>query len=125
MAAAVGPVAGDQRLPRERRVRRRSEYLAIQGQGRRLMGAHYILMARPAPKPGDPPRFGITVSRKVGGAVSRNLVKRWVRECCRRMQRDFPRGLDLVVVARPSAATAGYEPTARDLASLARRLRGR
>jgi ribonuclease P protein component len=123
--ARRGAVAGGERLPRARRVRKRSEYLAIQGAGRRVVGAHYIVMARAAAGADAEPRFGITVSRKVGGAVSRNRVKRWVRESCRRIQRDFPCGLDLVVVARPSAATAGYEPTARELASLARRLRGR
>jgi RNase P protein component len=39
------------------------------------------------------------------------------------MQYDVPPGLDLVIVARPSAASAGYEPTALELANLARRLR--
>jgi ribonuclease P protein component len=90
------------------------------------------LFARPTPvlAPSDdhrlvPTRFGATVSRKVGGAVLRNRVKRWIRESCRRMQDQFPPGVDVVVVARPSAASAGYEPTARELATLARRLRGR
>ena len=34
--------------------------------------------------------MGITVSRKVGGAVVRNRVKRWIRECYRRQRTDFP-----------------------------------
>jgi ribonuclease P protein component len=114
----------DERLPRGRRVRKRTEYLAIQGQGRRLVGTHYMLFAR-AGGTAAAARFGVTVSRKVGDAVTRNLVKRWVRESCRRMKAEFPDGLDVVVVARPSAARAGYEPTARELATLARRLRGR
>jgi ribonuclease P protein component len=82
-----------------------------------------MLFARPSTTAAAT-RFGVTVSRKVGGAVVRNKVKRWVRETCRRMQRDVPEGLDLVIVARPSAATAGYEPTVLELANLARRLRG-
>jgi ribonuclease P protein component len=115
---------GGEGLPRARRVRKRAEYLAIQGGGRRLVGDHYMLFARPAEGEPAPARLGVTVSRKVGGAVSRNKVKRWVRETCRRMQGDLPAGMDLVVVARPSAARSGYGPTATELANLARRLRG-
>jgi len=115
----------DQRLPRRGRVRKRVDYLAIQGEGRRLAGMHYLLFARPRPDGQPEARFGVTVSRKVGGAVVRNKVKRWVRESCRRMRDDLPAGVDLVFVARPSAAGAGYGPTARELATLARRLRGR
>ena len=111
-------------LPRARRVRKRADYLAIQGAGRRFSGDHYMLFARRAEGEPGPARLGVTVSRKVGGAVLRNKVKRWVRESCRRMQRDLPTGMDLVVVARPSAARSGYGPTAAELANLARRLRG-
>jgi ribonuclease P protein component len=82
-----------------------------------------MLFARPSENAALTTRFGVTVSRKVGNAVVRNKVKRWVRETCRRMQDDVPAGLDLVIVARPSAASAGYEPTARELANLARRMR--
>lgn len=121
-SAGAGPT-GRQTFPRVRRVRKRPEYLAIQGGGRRLSGDHYMLFARRADDPARGARWGVTVSRKVGGAVLRNKVKRWVRETCRRMQADLPTGLDLVIVARPSAARSGYEPTAAELANLARRLR--
>jgi ribonuclease P protein component len=121
----VGPAGGGQGqgLPRARRVRKRPEYLEIQGAGRRFVGDHYMLFARRASEPARPARFGFTVSRKVGGAVLRNKVKRWLRESCRRMKAEFPDGLDLVIVARPSAAGAGYGPTASELANLARRIR--
>jgi ribonuclease P protein component len=115
---------GAERLPRSRRVRKRSHYLSVQAQGRRVSGANYLLLALARPDGQPVPRLGITVSRKVGGAVQRNKVKRWIKESCRRMPDGLPAGLDLVVVARPSAARAGYGPTARELATLARRLRG-
>jgi ribonuclease P protein component len=105
-------------------VTRRSEYLAIQTRGQRFASDHYLLFVLPR-EGGAGPRFGITVSRKVGNAVVRNQVKRWVRESCRRMVADFPPNRDLVIVARPSAAGCGLAPTGRELASLARRLRGK
>jgi ribonuclease P protein component len=110
-------------FPRARRVRKRTEYLAVQGRGRRFVGTHYMLFALPRTQAAGGPRFGFTVSRKVGGAVLRNKVKRWLRESCRHMQAAFPEDGDFVIVARPSAARAGYAPTASELASLARRLR--
>lgn len=125
MVAGGGAGRGAERLPRARRVRKRGEYLLVQGQGRRYAGVHYMLFARPAADAATPARIGVTVSRKVGGAVVRNRVKRWVRESCRRMQQRLPSGFDLVVVARPSAARAGYGPTSQELATLARRLPAR
>ena len=52
-------------------------------------------------------RFGLTVSRRVGGSVIRNRVKRWLRESIRR-QRQGLTGMDVVLIARTGAAAAGY-----------------
>ena len=46
-------------------------------------------------------RLGLSVGRKVGNAVVRNLVKRLLREAFRLHQRELPTGLDLVVNVRP------------------------
>jgi ribonuclease P protein component len=106
-----------ERLPRAARVRRRTDYLTIQNQGRRVGGTHLMIFARAGSG-----RIGITVSRKVGGAVVRNRVKRWIRECYRRRRTDFPGQVDFVVVARPAAAAAGHGGICRELSALARRI---
>jgi ribonuclease P protein component len=60
-------------------------------------------------------RIGITVSRRVSPrAVTRNRIKRQIRESFRLHQVNFP-GLDIVVVARTSAATAANHVLARSL----------
>jgi len=54
-------------------------------------------------------RIGISVSKKVGNSVVRHRVTRLVRESYRLHEAVFNSGLDIVIVARQSAASVGYE----------------
>ena len=64
-------------------------------------------------------RLGISVSKKVGNSVVRHRVVRLVRESYRLNEEKFNSGLDMVVVARSSAATIGYEAAESALLHLA------
>lgn len=65
-------------------------------------------------------QVGFSVSKKVGNAVTRNLVKRRLRECFRPYLGDVKTGL-YVIVARPPAAEATFQSLRRDVRYLLRK----
>lgn len=73
-------------------------------------------MLAPRAEPGS--RAGLAVSRKVGNAVVRNRVKRWLREAIRALADRMPPHRDLVLIALPAAAFAGLRPLTDELDSL-------
>ncbi len=82
-------------FPSGRRLRKRRDYLRVQS-GRKVYGSHFILMVDDGFG-----RVGITVSKKLGGAVVRNGLKRKMKEVMRKIV--VPPQKDLVVVAKRSA----------------------
>lgn len=54
-------------------------------------------------------RLGITVGKKIGGAVVRNRVKRLIKESYRLMEEDLSSGYDIVIVARSNSAGKSYD----------------
>jgi ribonuclease P protein component len=117
------------RFPRARRIRKRREYLRVQGAGRRVSGKlfqFFVLKRDDFQGPGLAvgPRFGITVTRKVGNAVIRNRIKRIVREGCRHLGHQFAPGTDVVVLARTGAERLPAAAFRAELSELARRLGG-
>lgn len=90
------PPAGGRRLSRS------AEFERVYRQGRSIANRHLVLYTFPNPSTGRP-RLGLSVSRKVGGAVERNRVKRLLREAWARAEDELVAGQDVVVVARPQA----------------------
>jgi ribonuclease P protein component len=85
-----------------RRLSRSAEFERVYRQGRATANRHLVLYTFPNPSTLRP-RLGLSVSRKVGGAVERNRVKRLLREAFARTEHELRTGQDVVVVARPPA----------------------
>ncbi|MCR4695572.1 MAG: ribonuclease P protein component [Pseudobutyrivibrio sp.] len=71
----------------------------------------------------DQNRIGISVSKKVGNSVVRHHVTRLIRESYRLSEEMFNSGLDIVVVARESTASASFEEINKSLLHLANLLK--
>jgi ribonuclease P protein component len=107
-------------FPKTARLRRRAEFLRVQGTGRKLHTDSFLVFVLPRSESG-PTRMGVTVSRKIGGAVRRNRVKRLVREAFRRYRLLFPTGLDLVFIAKKSAVDVDYDQVVQEIERLCRK----
>ena len=91
--------------PRTGRMRlsRSADFDRVFRQGRSHAGRELVLYVFPRGEAEDEPRLGLSVSRKVGGAVERNRVKRLLREAFAAEGERLPPGTDAVVVARHEA----------------------
>ena len=92
------------RGPKRRRLSRSAEFERVYRQGRSKGNRYLVLYAFPREEDGDGgPRLGLSVGRRVGGAVDRTRVKRVLREAFWEQALRLPAGSDYVLVARPDA----------------------
>ncbi len=102
------------------RLRRSADIAKVRASGRSLRGVGFA--ARALPNDGADVRIAVTAPKMLGRAVARNRMRRRVREAFRLALRSarIDHGVDIVVVARPEAATAEFRDLQEDAASALR-----
>jgi ribonuclease P protein component len=84
------------------RLLKRSEFLRLSKGGQRIHTRHFIAFLSPGLH--DQTRLGVTVSKRVGHAVTRNRIKRWTREYFRLNRHKVRGAWDINIVAKKEAA---------------------
>ena len=87
------------------RIRRSIEYRTLSKTGRRHYSDNFIILSQE--NQASRSRLGITVSKKVGKAVTRNRIKRIIREHFRLSRRLLPGRFDINIIARQSSGRIG------------------
>lgn len=109
---AVGPVSARNTYPPTARLRKRSEFLRLKDSAQKFASRGILVVWRANNLAHA--RLGVTVSKKIGCAVTRNRVKRFVRETFRNNWLLLP-AVDLNVIARSEAATMDFHDLKQEL----------
>lgn len=107
------------RLPKSRHIRRGADFERVYAQRQRAGDGHLLIFGTRNDL--GQTRFGLSVSKKHGGAVRRSRLKRLLREAFRLSQHDLPEGLDLILIPRQNSG-AGLEEYRASLVHLSRKL---
>jgi ribonuclease P protein component len=97
---------GRERFPKSARLRKRPQFLRLSRSGKKIHTPNFVVICET--NGCGETRLGITVSGKVGNAVVRNRIKRFVREVFRRRRYELAQGLDILVIAKKSATGVSF-----------------
>ena len=105
-----------QTFTNEDRLRKRPEFVHLSKIGRRVQNAYFIILF--APGQHQRSRLGVTVTKRVGKAVTRNRIKRLFREFYRLNKDDVKDKLDINIIAKKEATGLTSAETFIELESL-------
>ena len=98
------------------RILKRREFLELSKYGRRIQNEHFIAYFSPGQC--NRSRLGVTVTKKVGKAVTRNKIKRFVREFFRLNRHCLSGQWDINIIAKRQSAGISSEKAYRSLQNI-------
>ena len=108
---SLPPSGEDLRFPRRERLRTDREYREVVRKGERVQTPHFTVYRDF--RAGEGRKVGVSVGKRVGKAVTRNRVKRLLREFYRLNKALFPPGTRTAIVARKARGEAGQDGSGR------------
>jgi ribonuclease P protein component len=108
-------------LAKANRVTRGSDYRAIVRRGKKYVGSHTVTYIASDPARGEDVRFGFIVSKRVGKATRRNLVRRRLKAACYELIEATRPGSDVVVRALPGSDEAPWATLLEEISRAVRK----
>lgn len=94
-------------LKKEHRVKKNKEFQEAFKKGKSFANRQFVVYS--LEKPGQEHfRIGLSVSKKIGNAVTRNQIKRYIRQAFHEMENDLHNQFDYIIIARKPVAEMGF-----------------
>jgi ribonuclease P protein component len=107
-------------LHHSHRLRKNEEFQVVFQKGKSCANKHFVVYAMP--REGQAPfRIGISISKKIGNAIIRNRVKRYIRESVMSLEDKILAGVDLVLIVRQGIDQLPLETLRNSLAHVLKR----
>ncbi|WP_139364959.1 ribonuclease P protein component [Sutcliffiella halmapala] len=108
-------------MRKEQRIKKNKEFQHVFQGGKSMANRQFVIYA--LEKKEQPQfRIGLSVSKKIGNAVTRNRIKRLVRQAFLEMKEQLPGYVDIVVIARKPTAEMTYEEVEKSLHHVIRKI---
>ncbi|MEP6685392.1 MAG: ribonuclease P protein component [Verrucomicrobiota bacterium] len=117
---SAAPVHPGVSFGKSKRLIRSADFARVRTEGRTIRG-NLMMLGIMSGNDAQSFRAGFVTSRRVGGAVVRNRIRRRLRDIVRLHQRQLPQDLWLVTIARSGAARASYQELRDEWLRLAKR----
>ncbi|WP_102348063.1 ribonuclease P protein component [Bacillus sp. Marseille-P3661] len=101
-------------MNKRNRIKKNEEFQDVFKKGNSVANRQFVVYTLAKPEQSEL-RIGLSVSKKVGNAVIRNQVKRYIRQTFTELKDDLNQQLDYVIVARQPTATMDFHETKKSL----------
>lgn len=100
-------------MKKDQRIKKNKEFQQIFKKGKSFANRQFIVYVLKSDQPEF--RLGLSVSKKVGNAVTRNRIKRYIRQTFLELKDDLLPNADYIIIARPQAATLDFHESKKSL----------
>ena len=100
-------------MNKRQRIKKNEEFQKVFKKGKSFANRQFVVYCMRQEQPAF--RIGLSVGKKVGNAVVRNQVKRYIRQAFLELQDDVKQDMDYVIIARTQAASLDFHETKKSL----------